>query len=185
MKHLHSEINLVKEVYNAAWSKNWGSIPMTDAEFEHLADGLKMVIDPDLIFIVEAKGKPVGFGLTLPDVNDPLRRAYPSPRTPEWWTLAKFFYNMKVRKTMKYIRVLVWATENTTTGTMACVPRTASPEEGYTIGEFSDLKQRPDAKGIEMGGRFIRPIGFWRSRCNVGHPYKGERPAAALFFKIK
>jgi hypothetical protein len=142
MKHLHAEIELVKQVYNAAWSKNWGSIPMTDAEFEHLAEGLKMVIDPDLIFIVEAKGKPVGFGLTLPDVNEPLRRAYPSPRTPEWWTLIKFFYNLKFRKTIKYIRVLVLGVleeyrVSGIDGILYARTAEAAMKKGYYLGESS------------------------------------------------
>ena len=45
--------------------------------------------------------------MTLPDLCDPLRRAYPKPGTPELWTLLKFMFNYKVRKTQKYIRVLI------------------------------------------------------------------------------
>ncbi len=68
---------------------------------------MKPVLDPDLLFVVEAKGQPIGMALSLPDLCDPLRRAYPRPGTPELWTLLKFMYNYKVRKTQKYIRVLI------------------------------------------------------------------------------
>ena len=164
LKILLEEVDRLKVVYNAAWSKNWGSIAMTDAEFAHLAEGLKMVLDPDLIFLVEAKGKPVGFGLTLPDVNDPLRRAHPSPRTPEWWTLLKFMYYMKVRKTMKYIRVLVLGVleEYRLTGIdglLYAKTAEAALKKGYTIGEFSWILESNDPmrKGIEgMGGEIYK-----------------------------
>ncbi len=41
MKHLAKKSTGIIPVYDAAWSKNWGIIPMTDAEFHHLAHGLK------------------------------------------------------------------------------------------------------------------------------------------------
>jgi hypothetical protein len=42
---------------------------MTDEEFDALAADFKMVIEPELVLIAEAKGKMVGFGLSLPDIN--------------------------------------------------------------------------------------------------------------------
>ncbi len=142
MKKLPEEVERLKSVYNQAWAKNWGNIPMTDPEFDHLAEGLKMIIDPELVFVVEAKGKPVGIGLTVPDVNEPLRRAYPRPGTPEWWTLAKFFFNYKVRKLAKYVRVLVLGVlpEYRVTGidgVLYAKTAEACLKKGYTIGEFS------------------------------------------------
>lgn len=72
MKDFDNEVKLIKKVYNSAWEKNWGFVPMTDAEFDHLAENLKMALDPDLVLIAEADGEPVGFSLTLPDVNQAL-----------------------------------------------------------------------------------------------------------------
>ncbi len=46
---------------------------MTEEEFEYIADDLKQIVDPDLVVIAEVKGKPVGFGLALPDLNIILR----------------------------------------------------------------------------------------------------------------
>lgn len=74
-----AEIERIKKIYNSAWERNWGFVPMTDGEIEHLANGLKPVIDPNLVFMVEKDGEAVGFSLTLPDVNQPLRRARPGP----------------------------------------------------------------------------------------------------------
>ncbi len=69
------EIQKVKAVYNRAWEKNWGFVPMTDAEFHHMAKELKPVLKPQLVLIAERKGEPVGFALALPDFNAALRHA--------------------------------------------------------------------------------------------------------------
>ena len=74
-----AEIARIKTVYNAAWERNWGFVPLTNAEIEHMAEGLKMILDPELVFFVEREGEPVGFSLTLPDVNQPLLRIRPGP----------------------------------------------------------------------------------------------------------
>lgn len=70
MKKFWDEVKIVKDVYNSAWSKNWGFVPMTEHEFTHLAKDLKMAIDPDFVYIAEVDGKAVGFCLTLPDINE-------------------------------------------------------------------------------------------------------------------
>ena len=62
-KHLDDEVARVIPVYDGAWAKNWGFVPMTPAEFQHLAHGMKDVLDPDLLYVVEAKGKPIGMSL--------------------------------------------------------------------------------------------------------------------------
>lgn len=70
MKELKSEVAKVQEVYNAAWSQNWGFVPMTAAEFDHMAKEMKPVVDPDLVLLAEkADGEPIGFLLALPDLN--------------------------------------------------------------------------------------------------------------------
>jgi GNAT superfamily N-acetyltransferase len=70
------EVELVKQVYNAAWERNWGFVPMTDREFDHLAAGLKQIADPRLVVIAETTaGKPVGVSIALPDVHQALRRS--------------------------------------------------------------------------------------------------------------
>lgn len=69
MKDFEGEVRRIKEVYNAAWQYNWGAVAMTDEEFDALATDLKMVVEPELVLIAEAKGKMIGFALSLPDIN--------------------------------------------------------------------------------------------------------------------
>lgn len=74
MKHLQDEVRRVQEVYNAAWSQNWGFVPMTEAEFHHMARELKPVVEPDFVLLAEkADGEPIGFLLALPDLNRAFR----------------------------------------------------------------------------------------------------------------
>ena len=72
MKDFKNEAEKVWYIYNHAWIKNWGFVPMTKPEFDHLAKNLKSAIIPDLALMAELDGKPVGFSLTLPDLNQAL-----------------------------------------------------------------------------------------------------------------
>lgn len=74
MAELKEEILRFKSVYESAWEHNWGFVPMTEAEIDHMASELKRILDPDLVFFVEVDGKIVGFSLTLPDVNQALKK---------------------------------------------------------------------------------------------------------------
>ncbi len=74
MKNFKEEAKKVMEVYNKAWDKNWGFVPMTDDEFRYMAKDLKMILDPDLAFVAEHNGTPIGFSLSLPDINFILRK---------------------------------------------------------------------------------------------------------------
>ena len=73
MKHFHAEVELVKELYNQAWEKNWGFVPMTEAELDHLAKQLRPIIIPDLVVFAEVAGKVVGFAVAIPDLNVALK----------------------------------------------------------------------------------------------------------------
>jgi len=73
MKRFRDEVELVKVLFNQAWEKNWGYVPMTDAELEHLAKQLKPIIVPDLVVFAEIEGRVVGFGVAIPDFNVALK----------------------------------------------------------------------------------------------------------------
>jgi GNAT superfamily N-acetyltransferase len=72
-RHFQAEVERVKQLYNAGWEDNWGFVPMTDAEIDHLAEGFRPVVIPELVPFVEKDGVPIGFGLALPDLNEALR----------------------------------------------------------------------------------------------------------------
>jgi hypothetical protein len=95
LKDFDNEVERIKKVYNSAWEKNWGFVPMTDAEFDHLAENLRSVIDPNLVLIAEIDGEPVGFSLTLPDINQALKgtggRLIPALVRLLWYKMFKKF----------------------------------------------------------------------------------------------
>ncbi|MCH8125229.1 N-acetyltransferase [candidate division KSB1 bacterium] len=74
MKHFKRDVNIVKDVYNEAWEKNWGFVPMTDAEMDHMAKELKPIIIPELALFAFINDQPVGFSLSLPDLNQALAK---------------------------------------------------------------------------------------------------------------
>jgi GNAT superfamily N-acetyltransferase len=73
MRRFDQEVELVKEIYNKAWARNWGAVPLTDEEIDALAADLKPIVVPELVIFAEVKGKTVGFALSLPDINLALR----------------------------------------------------------------------------------------------------------------
>ena len=74
MKRFKDEVELVKQLYNAAWEKNWGFVPLTEAEIDHLAKQFKPVVVPELVCFAEKDGQTIGFALALPDLNVALKR---------------------------------------------------------------------------------------------------------------
>lgn len=79
MKDFRNEVEIVRRIYNDAWSRNWGFVPMSEEEFDHLAKDLKQIVDPRVVLIAEQmtqdhKTKPVGFLLAIPDINRALKK---------------------------------------------------------------------------------------------------------------
>jgi GNAT superfamily N-acetyltransferase len=75
-KELHAEVSRFLEVYNAAWERNWGFVPLTEEEVRHYAKDLKPVLDENWAMVAERKdtGEVVGAALTLPDYNQVLAK---------------------------------------------------------------------------------------------------------------
>lgn len=65
-----AEASLILNILNDAWSQNWGYVPLTDAEIAYAGKKLKPIVFEDLIRIAEVDGEPVGFMMTLPDLNE-------------------------------------------------------------------------------------------------------------------
>ena len=73
MRNWAGEIEKIKHLYNAAWERNWGFVPMSDDEIDHLAAQLKPVVVPDLVVFCEQEGRTIGFAAALPDLNVALK----------------------------------------------------------------------------------------------------------------
>ncbi|WP_164156408.1 N-acetyltransferase [Sandarakinorhabdus rubra] len=64
------EAALILDILNDAWSDNWGFVPLTPREIAYVGKKLKPIIFEDLVRIAEYEGVPVGFMITLPDINE-------------------------------------------------------------------------------------------------------------------
>lgn len=64
------EIEVLRNIFNDAWSENWGFIPFTEAEFAELGSSLRVFVQDDFIQIAEVNGVPAAFMVTLPNLNE-------------------------------------------------------------------------------------------------------------------
>jgi len=131
MKEFWKEVELVWEIYNAAWSRNWGFVPATREEFMLMAKDMKMILDPEMVLLGEVGGRVVGFALALPDANQALKHAkgrlFPLG-------LLKILYH---KRSVRHVRVLVMGVREEY--------RTA----GVAAGFYAELFRRADRRGYE------------------------------------
>jgi GNAT superfamily N-acetyltransferase len=96
-----AEAALILEILNDAWSDNWGFVPLTPLEIAYVGKKLKPIIFNNLVRIAEYEGEPVGFMITLPDVNE-LTRDLNGRLFPFGW--AKLLWRLRAPK-VKRMRV--------------------------------------------------------------------------------
>jgi len=70
MDDFDAEVVRCKEIFNESMSRNWGFVPLSDAEFRYFAKRLSKLTKPDLVLLAEVGGRPVGFSITVPDMNE-------------------------------------------------------------------------------------------------------------------
>jgi len=86
MKDFNTEVDRLFEVYNAAWSQNWGFSQLSEAEVKHLAKQVKQLVDPNLVLFAEtADGEPVGCAICLPDANEAMSKVRSGRLLPFGW----------------------------------------------------------------------------------------------------
>jgi hypothetical protein len=70
LKNIGKEAEIIIDIFNDAWSENWGFVPFTLAEFMSSADALKLVMPPEGGFMIELDGVPQAFGIILPNLHE-------------------------------------------------------------------------------------------------------------------
>jgi GNAT superfamily N-acetyltransferase len=159
MKEFDKEVDRIKPIYNKSWERNWGFVPMTNPEFDKLAKELKQLLDPNVVIIVEQEGEAIGFGLSLPDLCQPLRLAYPRPGENETITTIKLAWHWKVRRQVDWLRVFALGVlpEHRGTGVDALMYIETAKEavkRGYKWAEMSWILENN-----EMMNRSVRLLG--------------------------
>lgn len=69
-KQFKEEMEILRDIFNDAWSRNWGFIPFTEAEFADVGTSLRLFVPDDFIQIAEVDGKPACFLVLLPNLNE-------------------------------------------------------------------------------------------------------------------
>ena len=93
-RRFSEEMLVFREVYNDAWEKNWGFIPMTDEEISYLGERLRQIAVPELTLIAEDKGRPVGFLGMIPDFNVVLKKM--NGKMNPFTVLKALYYSRKI-----------------------------------------------------------------------------------------
>ncbi len=69
-KHFDEEMKILRDIFDDSWSDNWGFVPYTDEEFEHMGKSLKQLVHDDYIQIAEVDGEPASMFVLLPNINE-------------------------------------------------------------------------------------------------------------------
>jgi hypothetical protein len=64
------EMEILRDIFNDAWSENWGFVPFTQAEFAELGNSLRWLVPSEYIQIAEVEDVPVAFMAVLPNLNE-------------------------------------------------------------------------------------------------------------------
>ncbi|MBI4403315.1 MAG: N-acetyltransferase [Deltaproteobacteria bacterium] len=91
-KKLKEELLIIQELFNLSWKDNWGFVPLSREDLEFAAGDLKAIIDPNLVMFAEKDGVPVGFSVTIPDINEFMLRV---KRSSSWLRVLRFIWSMK------------------------------------------------------------------------------------------
>jgi GNAT superfamily N-acetyltransferase len=84
-RRLRRDLDVFGEIYNEAWSKNWGFRPYSKEDLDHHAQELQFVFDRNWFMVAEKDGEPIGVAITVPDVNQVLKRMNGRLLPFGWW----------------------------------------------------------------------------------------------------
>lgn len=94
MTRYGEEVARLTEILNDAWQDNWGFTPTTEAETRHLAEAMRPVIDPRLVWFAEIDGEPAACLVLLPNLNEAIA-GLEGKLLPFGW--AKLLWRLKVK----------------------------------------------------------------------------------------
>lgn len=73
MSRFSEELEILQGIFEDAWSQNWGFIPFTRAEFQHMGQDIKLLVDEAFVQIAEVNGAAAGMIVVLPNINEVIR----------------------------------------------------------------------------------------------------------------
>ncbi|MFT4061398.1 MAG: hypothetical protein QM642_03465 [Edaphocola sp.] len=170
LKHnFKHELEQFGKVYNAAWDKNMGFVPMTKAEFDFMGKDIKPIADTDFCLAAEHNGEVVGIALCLPDYNQVFKKIKKGRLFP-----TGIFKFLAGRKKINRLRILALGVLEPyrKMGIEACFYATIMKNgmaKGYTMGEASWMLEHNDMmnKAIEhMHGKLYKKYRIWEKKLS-------------------
>ena len=163
MNRFQEEIRVLVDIFNDAWSHNWGFVPFTEAEVRHLASSLKPLIRPELVSFAEIAGEPVGVFAAVPDLNEAIR-GFDGRLLPVNWV--RLLWRLKAGRMRRYRAPLVGVRKRHQGGfasaeilyRMWAQVRGALQGRGFTGGEVGWILEDnlPMRRIVEAGGGRLR-----------------------------
>jgi hypothetical protein len=105
LKHMQREVDIVRDIYNEAWSKNWSTVPFTEKEMEIMASDYKVFIDPEIVLIAEVDGEPAALCLAVPDVNEVIKD-FDGELMRKPWNLVRMLFRLRFARP-KHARLIL------------------------------------------------------------------------------
>jgi catechol 2,3-dioxygenase-like lactoylglutathione lyase family enzyme len=158
-RRLRRDLDRFAEVYNSAWSENWGFAPYGKADLDQYAQEMQLVFDPHWFMVAEtAEGETVAVAITVPDINQVLKRMNGRILPFGWW------HFLRRHRIMDRVRVgfLGVKPEYQHTGVAAAMyvehfdMATVTPQKWGEMGWILETNRNMNRAMEAMGGRVVR-----------------------------
>lgn len=94
-KNMSRDVEIIRDIFNSAWSQNWGFVPWTDAEIAKMAKDFKLILEPKLALIAEVDGVPAAISIAIPNYHEAIAdlngKLFP-------FGIFKLLYRLKIKK---------------------------------------------------------------------------------------
>lgn len=175
--HFDEEVIRLARVYNEALRENWGFVPLTDSEARFLGKRFRTFIDPDLFWIAEHKGEPIGIALCVPDINEPLKLAKPQPISGIFstaWLILKLFWYWKILHKVTWFHGAVMGVLKEWQGhgiaiSLYSEPLRAAARKGYKHVDLSwvlETNTKMNRDILNMGGQKYKTYRIYQKHLN-------------------
>jgi hypothetical protein len=158
-RSLRRDLDRFADVYNSAWSENWGFVPFGKADLDQYASEMQLVFDPHWFMVAEtAEGETVAVAITVPDINQVLKRMKGRLVPFGWW------HFLRRHRIMDRVRVgfLGVKPEFQHTGVAAAMyvehfdMAVARPQKWGEMGWILETNRNMNRAMEAMGGRVVR-----------------------------
>lgn len=165
LSKLKDELRIIHRLYNQTIGEvNWGSIPIDYEDLEAFASDLKAFADPAIVLIAEVDGRPVGFSLALPDINQFLLQTKKLPRFLRILVMAFKIFTQRPTEARLIILGVEPEYRNKGIGSLFYYETLIRGRERYKGGELSwvDEQNEEMVRAIEtMGGQLYKTYGLF------------------------